>query len=314
MHFADSYFKGEERLGFYIRPLMKRTWAGMQEVLAITDSICKVYGIRYYILYGTLLGAVRHKGFIPWDDDIDICMFRDDAIRFFGLPNEIFEEFGLERITQYTDPTYRNMVFRVVNQRVMTIEEEHLTKYHGCPFNIGIDIFTLDYIPEDKTREEEQDAVVRMASSLSLDWDNRKIVSKSMREQMYRRISETLQYEPDENMPVQQRLLIMADMLTAAYTAEDGEWVSNIPLKILYPNERYRAEWFGEPVMLQFENMMLPAPREYEKVLIAEYGNDYMTPQMKYDTHNYPYWKKQYEELKEFFKVNKLSMPKIFEE
>ena len=92
MDFADDYFKGEERLGFYIRPMMKRYWAAHLEMMDEFNRVCDVLGISYYADYGTLLGAVRHQGFIPWDDDIDICMMRDDYMRFMELAPKALPE------------------------------------------------------------------------------------------------------------------------------------------------------------------------------------------------------------------------------
>ena len=61
-----------------IRPLQLR----ILKILLAVDKVCKEHGLRYYIMAGTMLGAVRHKGFIPWDDDLDICMIREDYERF----------------------------------------------------------------------------------------------------------------------------------------------------------------------------------------------------------------------------------------
>ena len=74
----DNYFKEEERCGFKISSMMKRVWAVEMDVLTEIDRICKEYGLTYYAAFGTMLGAVRHKGFVPWDDDIDIYMLRPD--------------------------------------------------------------------------------------------------------------------------------------------------------------------------------------------------------------------------------------------
>ena len=85
--FPESYFKGEEKEGFYVEEMMKRAWAAQIEVLELIDRICKEYEIPYFADWGTLLGTIRHKGFIPWDDDIDIVMKRDDYNRFLRIFN-----------------------------------------------------------------------------------------------------------------------------------------------------------------------------------------------------------------------------------
>ena len=74
----NNFFKREVRCGFEIDEMMKRAWAAQMEVLTVIDKICKKNGLRYFADAGTLLGAVRHQGFIPWDDDIDISMLRKD--------------------------------------------------------------------------------------------------------------------------------------------------------------------------------------------------------------------------------------------
>lgn len=90
IEFDDKFFLGEEREGFYVEEKMKRAWAAQMEVLTELDRICKKEGIRYFAESGTLLGAVRHKGFIPWDDDIDIAMTRDAYHKLFqAAPREL---------------------------------------------------------------------------------------------------------------------------------------------------------------------------------------------------------------------------------
>lgn len=78
MYFEDKFFEAEERCGYHISEKMKKVWAVELKLLDYFDQLCREHNLRYYIAYGTLLGAVRHQGFIPWDDDIDVVMFRDD--------------------------------------------------------------------------------------------------------------------------------------------------------------------------------------------------------------------------------------------
>ena len=82
LQFPDSYFEDEVRDGFYVPSMIKRAWATAMDVLCEVDRICCKYNIKYYAEWGTLLGAVRHAGFIPWDDDLDIGMMRTDYRKF----------------------------------------------------------------------------------------------------------------------------------------------------------------------------------------------------------------------------------------
>ena len=132
MHFEEDFFREEEREGFRISSLMKRTWAAEMEVLQGFDEICMANDIQYYAAYGTLLGAVRHKGFIPWDDDIDIWLFREDAMRLNSLDDEIFNEKGLILFNPYRTPESTNLAWRIDNGRNLMLTQEHLIKYHLC--------------------------------------------------------------------------------------------------------------------------------------------------------------------------------------
>ena len=86
----DNYFKEEERCGFKIPSMMKRVWAVEMDVLTHIDRICMEYGLTYYAAFGTMLGAVRHNGFVPWDDDIDISLMRDEYNELIRiLPGEL---------------------------------------------------------------------------------------------------------------------------------------------------------------------------------------------------------------------------------
>ena len=77
-----DFFRDEVRNGFYIPTAIKQAWAAQLDVLDVVDGICRKHGIKYFADWGTLLGAVRHGGFVPWDDDLDIAMLRPDYKRF----------------------------------------------------------------------------------------------------------------------------------------------------------------------------------------------------------------------------------------
>ena len=92
MEFDKSFFEDEIRDGFYVSAEMKHAWAAQLEVLNDVDKACRENGIQYFAEWGTLLGAVRHHGFIPWDDDMDICMKRPDFNKFVKNVKNIMPE------------------------------------------------------------------------------------------------------------------------------------------------------------------------------------------------------------------------------
>ena len=78
-------FDNKENWGFEITEERKELWAVLLDILLETDRICKKNGIKYFLFAGTMLGAARHGGFIPWDDDLDIAMLRPDYDRFCSI-------------------------------------------------------------------------------------------------------------------------------------------------------------------------------------------------------------------------------------
>ena len=85
MEFKPDFFKGEIRDGFYIEPMMKCAWAVQMDVLEDIQKLCRANNIQYFADGGTLLGTIRHQGYIPWDDDIDIAVLRKDYDRLIEI-------------------------------------------------------------------------------------------------------------------------------------------------------------------------------------------------------------------------------------
>ena len=107
LRFEESFFQRERKDDFDISSTMKRAWAAQLEVLAVIIELCKKYDIKYFAFWGTLLGAIRHRGFIPWDDDIDICMMRNDYMRFLEISKtELPTDFAVLNI--YNEDLYEN--------------------------------------------------------------------------------------------------------------------------------------------------------------------------------------------------------------
>ena len=129
-----------------IRPLQLR----ILKILLAVDKVCKEHGLRYYIMAGTMLGAVRHKGFIPWDDDIDVGMFRDDY--------EIFIEKGQQYLPEnYFIQNYKtDFGFPTISSKLRdsntTYIEKTVSELTSLNHGIYIDIFPIDGYPKNKLK------------------------------------------------------------------------------------------------------------------------------------------------------------------
>jgi len=96
MQISYSYLEDEVKDGFYVDSLMKCSWAAQLQVLEKIDEICRKYHIQYQAEWGTLLGTIRHEGFIPWDDDLDISMKRQDYNKFIEvIQTELPKEYSV---------------------------------------------------------------------------------------------------------------------------------------------------------------------------------------------------------------------------
>ena len=151
-HFPDSFFDEEVRNEFTITEKRKEIWAIELDMLIELDKACKTLGINYYLDGGTLLGAARDGHFIPWDDDVDVVMLREDYDRFVKEGNRFFQ-YPMFLQNAYTEEGYFRMHSQIRNSETTAILPSEVGKEK---FNQGIfiDVFPLDGINE-KTVEKQ---------------------------------------------------------------------------------------------------------------------------------------------------------------
>ena len=124
--------------------IQQRLWATEVEILDVFHAVCMKHGLRYSLAYGTLIGAVRHKGFIPWDDDIDVLMPREDYEKLLKVwDSDTNQEFILQEPYSSPDLVVNFAKIRKNNTTFIQSEFEFKKKYHK---GIFIDIFPLDRV------------------------------------------------------------------------------------------------------------------------------------------------------------------------
>ena len=288
--FTEEYYKPEVRENFRIAEMTKRYMAAQLKVLSEIDKICKRHNIRWFADFGTLLGAVRHRGFIPWDDDIDISMPRSDYEHFLQAAIEELPEnyrvFDVLITEDYSDP-----FGRVVNNSRIEYGEEYLKENCGCPYTAGIDIYPLDAVYDDE--EDEQDRCER-AMMVRRVYDMVESGHGSSREckMLLTRI------EMDNNVRLSGKSHLkyaLENLLRAIYSecltdrTEYIAYMSGWTSRRLY---RYKREWFEHTEYLPFENIEIPVPRGYDDVLKVMFGN-YMNYNRSGSSHSYPVYREQ---------------------
>lgn len=289
MYFDNSYFEDEIREGFYIPGMVKRSWAVQMEVLNVITNICEENGIRWFADCGTLLGAVRHGGFIPWDDDLDICMLREDYIRFNKvIRDSVPEEY---RVLNFEfEDEYDNFITRVTNSSGIGIGVDHLKNNHGFPYVAGVDVFPLDYLM--KNDEDEEKRRVQALTLWCLAEDIKKEKVKLSDDKLAAHVHEIAGITPDSRLPQVARLLRVIEEVFKNCHGEKSEKVALMPYYIKYKSHIYPAEYFRESVKLPFEQMFINVPAAYSEVLKIEYGNWFVASK-KGGVHNYPFYKQQ---------------------
>lgn len=164
MDLDKDFFAEEERCGFTVSADMKKVWAVELDLLDKFQQVCAANGLRYFAAGGTLIGAVRHRGFIPWDDDIDLVMLREDYDRLLAIAPAAFEPpYFLQ--TAYSDKQYSRGHAQLRHSNTTAI----LNSEKGCfPFNQGIfiDIFPLDAVPDDPKSFAAQRRAIRLYTRL----------------------------------------------------------------------------------------------------------------------------------------------------
>lgn len=293
LRFPDEFFDDEVREGFYVSGIMKRVWAAELELLQDIDKVCRKLNIRWFAAYGTLLGAVRHEGFIPWDDDIDICMLREDYNVFVSEAKHYLPE-KYQLMTVYNDSDYHELFAWLTNTELFVTDEKELLKFHDCVFKVGIDIFPLDNISDDCEQENARNNILRVLGGLFTAAKNGEEVEC---EEIINEVEEMTAFKINESLPAIQRICQAMDQMGQFFSDVSTQKVSVIAYYMRKKNYICDKKAFASQLELPFENIMIKVPIGYEKVLQWKYG-DYARVYKSGGDHQYPFFTNAEELLK----------------
>lgn len=293
MKFDNSYFEDEIRDGFYIPGMIKRSWAVQLMVLEKVDEVCKRHNIKWFADCGTLIGAVRHHGFIPWDDDLDICMLRDDYDRFNAVAKEeLPKEYGI--LNQDTEKDYTNFLTRIVNHKVIDTSDSFLKNNCEFPYVAGIDIVPLEYLFNNEEQEEERRLRGKRLLDLTQDYlDGKCELNKKELIEEVRRLSG---YKIEEKVDFSAELHRALSTIFRECPSEGAKFVALNPFWTRNKTQKFDIAFFDDSILVPFENTYITVPAAYEKVLQIKYGN-WEIAKREGGMHDYPFYSDQEAEL-----------------
>lgn len=277
MHLPDNFLEGEERDGYYVSPEMKELWAVELDLLNEFIRVCKKHNLKYYADGGTILGAVRHRGFIPWDDDIDITMFREDYEKLCQVAQEEFQ-YPYFYQTEFTDPGALRSHAQLRNSLTTGILTKDLDKDFKFNQGIFLDIFVLDNVPDDEIMFNKQlkwaTKYKRKAYSLALfthryNEKNLKGVSGIWKKIKYVVWKHFFSHKNKVN-----KYYLKFEKEVKRYEKFDTKRVAKyFSLPMDKSKMVWKKEWYSSTIEMPFEMLRLPVPAGYESILEQFYGN-----------------------------------------
>ncbi len=244
-------------------PLHRAHQLVMLEMLGVLDDICRRNGIRYMLFAGTALGAVRHSGFIPWDDDLDVIMQREDYERFLSVAEfELGEKYFLQKEFSRHWP----MFFSKLRRNDTTCIERYIPRDEEVHQGIYIDIFPCDSLSDNKLVRIMQFVASKVVIAKSLD--RRGYLCKDIGKRIFMLLC---------------RLIPQTPMLKLAQCRRDKhsrEVHCFFAAASAYDKSVFSRKWMEKSVNVDFEGRKFPITAYSDELLSLLYG-DYMTPTPK---------------------------------
>ena len=260
----------ENICGYEVSAQMKRLWAMELDIVKQFVTVCEKHQVKYWIMGGTLLGAVRHKGFIPWDNDIDLAMPRKDFNKLLRIGPEAFQSPLFFQTPVTENARFFRTFVRIRNGNgTASFQDEYDLGINGGVF---IDIFCLDEIPDSPLKRKcyfrkinEIAKMARFAFQRSLKGGIWNTIKHSLQKLVYSMVLK----KPD------------TAQLFNLYQKEAGRYAGQGKHSLAHqafgynPHFVWDAKDWEKTVLLPFEEIMLCAPAGYDAILRHQYG-DYM--------------------------------------
>lgn len=251
-------------------------------IMEYIHEVCQKLGVKYFLAYGSLIGAVRHKGFIPWDDDMDICMLREDYEKLqdylIANPDERYEVMSYKNNLNYVYPFMKVQD----NQTYLLEEDVRIDSNMG----IYVDIFPVDGYEDDSVFK---DKMTRLIKKRQLSCYTFKGITntKSLLNSLIRYISVIIFYFTNTN-----KYIRGIDELAQSRKVGDYELVDYLIYKDMN-KPVWKREWLNQTITGVFEGKEFMIPKNYHEILTSDYGDYTQLPpvELRFSHHDFQLWK-----------------------
>ena len=240
----------------------------MVGILKNISDFCEKRNIQYYLGFGTMLGAVRHQGMIPWDYDIDIVMPRNDYKKFIKLFNQENTNNKLKIMSRYLNKSYKGKICRVYNTQTYNVTDKNLTPY-DIDSSICVEIYPIDGMTDDIRKQKDFQLKMRMFILLY----EIKNVKFSTRRKLYK--NAILFFLKFITAPINVDFILdKIDTLSQTYSIDDNELITVGPVSIrLLDKVSISKKVIDSKTIMNYEGLQMPVPKGYDMWLKALYGN-----------------------------------------
>ncbi len=282
LELPEGYLDEEEREGFLVSREQKQIWAVELDLLNELIRVCQKYDIKFFADGGTMLGAVRHGGFIPWDDDMDFVMTREEFRKLEKVaPKEFRHPYFWQ--TERTDPGSMRGHAQLRNSETTGILKPDIEKKYQFNQGIFIDIFPLDNLPEDAQERDAFISTVHECRQKALH-DTYFTGRFRVKEKGIKRIARNWYHWYRTKIAKKNRDYEKFEEMMTTYDDHPTEYVGKLFFKVFPEKRLWRAEWFSDSTQMPFEMLKIPVSTSYEEIMDRFFG-DWRTPVRQDATH-----------------------------
>lgn len=262
---TEGFLKEEIIDGCKVKTELKKIWAVLLDLLFEFDRVCKKYDLKYWLAAGSMIGAVRHHGFIPWDDDLDVFMMRADCDKLLEVAGKEFTHpYFLQ--TPYTDEGYFYSFTKLRNSNTTGMSKAHINE----PFNQGLflDIFTLDSCNLSEAESQYNTLKELILANSTYMRRNDKDIDETVIERRKKYL--TPDFDP---LKTYQEIERVCRQFNDEKNSEKVVISANCMAS--YDKHIYDRTDFSSSIYVDFCGLKVPIPVGYHKILTKRYG-DYM--------------------------------------